>query len=171
MGQKFRRNEAVEVHYEWEGAFWIQPCRARSCRKSDDLGHVNLEPDGERTRSDQRLTERVDACLAGATVRVDDSPACLVLNASEHGIALVSTRQYELGQKVDIRLDWNGKYWSGQASVKRVYSSQDGSTIYGLRAATTYSGVELREGLARIVATLKFQSVILCQSSTETPNN
>lgn len=156
-----RRGERLHIQFEESGSFWTVECKVARCKKAEAGSLIQLEPLAEPTISEQRKNERVEAYLHGVTAGVDGAPECLVLNVSETGLSIVSSRNYSEGQQVVVRLVWNGLSWTGDADVRWWRSSNEGAYIYGVRAARGSADAGLLEGLARVSATLKFQQTVM----------
>jgi hypothetical protein len=93
-----------------------------------------LEPIGDPISAESREHYRVSTLSAGLDARVGNEQSLPVQDLSATGLAVLSAREYSLGERVEIEIAHEDEHCHGLASVQSVRVFGPGRIRYGLRA-------------------------------------
>jgi hypothetical protein len=164
-------DEEVKLYYQDGGVFWCQPAVATVVDDTRPGTIVTFDCRTSPRKGEHRRTDRIDAYLSGVTASVQGNPACLVINISNKGVAIVSSVEHTIDDSVQVEVAWNAESWVGQMILRHEKKSVRDSLIYGLECSAEKDGDALREGLKRITATVMFQQGVMEEMLAEQREN
>ncbi len=131
-GLSFAVGQELLVYSERQRQFVQQPARVEALLDSEAGGLVVLKTTGEPTPAESRQCYRVSTALSDLTITFDGVEGCSLRDVSVTGFAVVSPNQYQTGQVLDVGLLFEGKRYTGQASIQSKARMPDERTRYGV---------------------------------------
>ncbi|MDH3583470.1 MAG: PilZ domain-containing protein, partial [Phycisphaerae bacterium] len=112
---------------------------------------LSLHLAGEPASADSRQQYRVCTVLMDKVAVVGDEPACPLLDMSIGGFAIMSERDYRIGDLLPVTLSDDEREFSGIARVQSMREMQAGSIRYGfLCVDETDAPGSLKQGLREL---------------------
>ncbi len=134
----FEVDQEVLMYFSGKTEFMQQVGRIKeiipAAEESDEGPIFVIEPVGDAISAESRQHYRVSAISADMKASVGDEENLQVQDISSTGFAVVASRQFELGQTVEVGISHGEDMCHGTASVQSVRNLGPGRIRYGMRA-------------------------------------
>ncbi len=105
------------------------------CEEGSDQGPTFvIAPVGDPISAESRQHYRVSAISADLSVRLGDEENLSVQDINSTGFAVLASKEYPLGQTIEVGIDHESEKCHGLASVQSIRSFGPDRIRYGLRA-------------------------------------
>jgi hypothetical protein len=128
----FEVGQELLIYFDRGRQFVQQPAKVEALLESESGDVVVLKTVGEPISAEGRQCYRVSTALSNLTVTFGGLDGCLLRDVSVSGFAVISSGQHKTGQVVEAELVFEGKRYTGQASIQSVTPMPDGKTRYGV---------------------------------------
>jgi len=148
----------VQIGFQLDGKFALQPVRVESVRPEGDELHIALEILGDPISADTRQSFRVSARDASVRCTFGTEPGCEVLEVSATGFAVHATRRHDLGQTLDVTVHFGGEHVTGRVVIQSAQRVSKARIRYGVHAPERISPA-LNLALSRINLAIQRQQL------------
>lgn len=131
-GLTYGIGQELLIYFEQRRHFVQQPATVEALLDSETGRFVVLKTTGEPVSAESRQCYRVSTILSDITVTFDGVEGCSLRDVCVTGFAVVSPRQYKIGQVLGVDLLFEGTRYTGQASIQSMTQMPDGQARYGV---------------------------------------
>jgi hypothetical protein len=133
------------------GTFYEQPARVERVSTQGTTTTISVRLIGKRVAAENRMTPRVSTVTTDLIATVDAEECCPIIDISETGFALMASEIHAIGAVVSVTISYNGRAFSGRASVQSSRELWEGRFRYGLHGIDGEAGSDaLTVGLRQI---------------------
>lgn len=136
------------LHFEEKRKFLQQAVRVVSV-DPERAGVVAVQFQGTPVSAESRQAFRVSCLGANIKARIDDEAGCDVVDLSVTGFAFYSHSPYQVGRRLRVSLQYDGKDYQGFATVQSTRSLNAKQFRYGAHC-TDGAGDNLAKSLAAL---------------------
>ncbi len=129
----------VFVYFEVRNEFMQQPARVSTVFASEPALTIGFELQGDPVSAESRQCYRVSTAVSDLPAQLGDDEHGRLLDVSATGFSIESSEEFEVGQKVQATLHYEGKSFSGAASVQSRKELDGGRIRYGLHCTESHA--------------------------------
>ncbi len=148
------------IYFEQRRQFMQQPAQVEALLEGETGPVATLKTVGEAVSAESRQCYRVSTVLSDLTATFDGVEGCSLRDVSVTGFAVISANRYKNGQVLDAELRFEGKRYTGKASVQSVTQLPEGLVRYGVNCVkASASPTSLIKGVQQISMSVQRQQL------------
>ena len=156
----FEVEQQFLLFFEKQRQFVQQPAKIEAQLEIESGTVLAVKTTGDPINAESRQCYRVNTLFSNLFATFDGEENCSLRDVSVTGFAVISSKQLDVGQVVDAELEFEGKRYTGQASIQSVCEQPDGTTRYGVNCVKQANGPTiLNKGVQQISMAIQRQQL------------
>lgn len=135
--------------------FSQQDARVGRCLVRDNKCIMSVALIDEPVPAENRQSFRVSVATADLCARLNCAQNCPVIDVSFTGFAIVSEGMFQIGDAVTVAVKFEGRTYTGEATIKSVNPVDEAKTRYGLHVPPNRGASTLQKGLQAIASSIQ----------------
>lgn len=139
------------AYYDIDGKYVKHKARIEMILPSNSGSMISFRLIDQSMSAENREDERITIKDMGLIVNFDNETDYPLIDVSNYGFAIESTKKYTIAKVVAVTVRFQGTKYMGKASVESITELSSGSYRYGLRSVdNSRISVSLKAGLQHI---------------------
>ena len=151
--------QEVLIFSEIRGEFMKHSARITEILQSEPAPVIRYESTSQLVSAENRQCYRASTVISDMFIKFGPEERCPLLDVSASGFAVMSEKSYNVGETVDVVIEFDGKQYTGSGSIQSIDYREPGQVRYGLLGMGSKSGDNLVKGLAHITMSIQRQQL------------
>ncbi len=156
----FQVEQEFLLFFEKSRQFMQQPAKIEALLEIENGFVLAIRTAGDPVSAESRQCYRVSTIFSDLFATFDGEDNCSLRDVSVTGFAVTCPRHLEIGQIVDAELHFEGKHYTGHASVQSIRPLPNGTFRYGVNCVKQTNGpLTLAKGVQQISMAVQRQQL------------